>query len=558
MVEFDKVVDVLVAGTGCAGCSAAIGAALHGAKKVLVIEKSKKLLGGTTKIAGGGWLWCPNNRFLKKLGVEQTPDEILELLKDLAYPDSKVHPQDEELMRSFAEDWPGVVETLLREGCMHLQPVGVRESADKPVVEALLRKKMNATKDFTKRTGIDESNIKELSGLLPSYCAEHPLDLCPSGKVLAPEGGTTSRQLEKAVRKFSPVTEIQMGTQIIDIVFDPSGSGRVIGAVVQDVKTGAKTTIRCKNGVIFATGGFSHSKSLFKKHFKDDIQGTCAARTNTGDLLSIAEKHKIPISGMHLAWLKQIVLPYKFPERIGVFFLQGDSFIVVDRSGKRFACEKDFYQQRGSQMYQNPERKCVFFVFDQRARELYAGPIKGLGGPIPFMGQAEDCMIRGGTVAELTSGIRSKLDQVSPGFTLEADFETGLSEQLDRFNTYARTGTDLEFKRGSDTAQYCWHVPRAADNKLPNKTMFPIDGKNLCCLILGLSTLDTKSGPSINRNGQILGQDSKPIQGLYGAGNCVRSSTNNSYPASGATISNGILFGFNSGKHAMVPNTSRY
>ena len=37
--------------------------------------------------------------------------------------------------------------------------------------------------------------------------------------------------------------------------------------------------------------------------------------------------------------------------------------------------------------------------------------------------------------------------------------------------------------------RYCWHVKRAKDNECPNKTMFPIDKRNLHCVILGISTL---------------------------------------------------------------------
>ena len=99
-------------------------------------------------------------------------------------------------------------------------------------------------------------------------------------------------------------------------------------------------------------------------------------------------------------------------------------------------------------------------------------------------------------------------------------------------------------------SQYCWHVKRAKDNPYPNKTMFPIDTSKLCCVILGLSTLDTKGGCAIDENGCVLGADGRPVPRLYGAGNCVRSSTNHSYPASGATMANAVFFGYQAGKHA--------
>jgi len=555
---FDETVDVLVAGTGAAGCAAAIGAVTHGAEKVLVVEKAKRLVGGTTKLAGGGWLWCPNNRFLKQKGVHQSPEEITELLKDLAYPDGNADPLDVELMKAFAHDWPVVVETLQQEKLLVLKEVDVRDGdEDATRIEGLIREKMKSDPEFTSKSGIDESNIKALSRLMPSYCAHHPLDLCPSGKVLSPEG-STSRQLEKAVKKFAPKTEIRMGYQIIDLIRDES-SQRVIGAKVLNVQTNETKNIRCIHGVVFGTGGFSHNQDLLKKYFGEENipYGTCSAKTNTGDLVQICLKENIPVSGMDLAWLKQVVLPFDFSKRLGVFFLNADSFMVVDRTGSRFACEKDFYQQRGTQMFQNKDRKCVFHIYDERSRELFEGPFKSLGGPIPNYGSDDDCVIIGSTVTELTRGIRDKLLQVEPNFFLDQHFESNLEAQLSRFNSYAKSGIDLEFKRGDNVAQYCWHVPRVSDNELPNKTMHPIDTSNLRCLIMGVSTLDTKGGPRINRNGQILNGDATPIPGLYGAGNCVRSSTNKSYPASGVTLSNAVLFGYKAGQHAMVPGTSK-
>src|SRR6202011_4457978 len=58
--------DVLVIGSGASGMSAAVTAAAHGLK-VLVIEKEPKFGGSTAR--SGGWLWIPNTSLAKVQGI---------------------------------------------------------------------------------------------------------------------------------------------------------------------------------------------------------------------------------------------------------------------------------------------------------------------------------------------------------------------------------------------------------------------------------------------------------------------------------------------------------
>ena len=82
--------------------------------------------------------------------------------------------------------------------------------------------------------------------------------------------------------------------------------------------------------------------------------------------------------------------------------------------------------------------------------------------------------------------------------------------------------------------------------------MAPLDTSGpLYCVVMGLSTLDTKGGPRIDASGRILGEGGRPVPGLYGAGNCVKSFTRSSYPASGVTMASAITFGFVAGRECM-------
>jgi aspartate oxidase len=63
--------DALIIGSGGSGMSAAVTAAAHGLK-VLVVEKEPKF-GGTTA-RSGGWLWIPGTSLAKSWGIHEDPD----------------------------------------------------------------------------------------------------------------------------------------------------------------------------------------------------------------------------------------------------------------------------------------------------------------------------------------------------------------------------------------------------------------------------------------------------------------------------------------------------
>src|SRR3954451_22726788 len=76
--SWDREVDVLVAGSGAAGFTAAITAADAGLK-TLIVESTDRW-GGTTMRSGGG-LWMPNNPFMKRKGIADSREEALTYLQ---------------------------------------------------------------------------------------------------------------------------------------------------------------------------------------------------------------------------------------------------------------------------------------------------------------------------------------------------------------------------------------------------------------------------------------------------------------------------------------------
>src|SRR3954468_10838649 len=75
--------DVIIVGSGAAGLSAALTAAVDGAK-VVVLEKAP-VLGGTTAMSSAG-TWVPANHHMKEAGIEDSAEETLTYIRATAPP----------------------------------------------------------------------------------------------------------------------------------------------------------------------------------------------------------------------------------------------------------------------------------------------------------------------------------------------------------------------------------------------------------------------------------------------------------------------------------------
>src|SRR5262245_13912150 len=97
--------DVIVVGSGAAGMTAALTAAHHGLRTVL-IEKAPTF-GGSTARSGGG-VWIPNNDVLLADGVPDTPESASTYLKHITG-----DVVDDDMRAAFLDNGPAVLRFVL-------------------------------------------------------------------------------------------------------------------------------------------------------------------------------------------------------------------------------------------------------------------------------------------------------------------------------------------------------------------------------------------------------------------------------------------------------------
>jgi hypothetical protein len=187
----------------------------------------------------------------------------------------------------------------------------------------------------------------------------------------------------------------------------------------------------------------------------------------------------------------------------------------------------------------------LFAIWDERSQQHSAGNYTGMIVP---EGVDDSHVVKGATLEALEAAIRERLTRyanVTGNLTLVDGFAANLRETIERFNQFAVDGVDQDFHRGETPIEVLFNARVKDEGERANVTLWPIagTGPDYAALICA-ATLDTKGGPQVNADAQIVDDLGRPIPGLYGVGNCVASVSGDSYWAAGATIGPAITFGY--------------
>jgi succinate dehydrogenase/fumarate reductase flavoprotein subunit len=570
--EFDRAVtnfmrasdayDVVVIGAGAGGMTAAAVAAAEGLR-VLVIEKTE-FVGGTTAWSGG-MVWIPANGKMKQAGLDDSPSDAANYL-------AATVPENEnaDLRETFLARGPEAVEYLEANTEVRLSPVKTYPDyyPEKPGATAGGRVLEPVTFDGG-RLGV---NFKRLRPPLPEFTVfggmmVNRLDI-PHLRKFGRSFGSTLRAMrlvsQYALQRLRAPrgTTLHLGNALaarlyasllarnVDILFGTGVEVLLVeaGAVrgVNIVSSSGTRPVVARNGVVLASGGFSHDKG-FRERFFPGAAGfvSATAPAGTGDGLRLARAagagigtrvanpaYWVPASLFRRSDGSEGVFPHTVTDRAK------PGVIAINSLGRRFVNEALSYHEFVLAMLRDGNGatdRGFYLICDRRFLWSY-----GLGRIQPFTRHVSRYVRRG----ELIEA--PDIPELAARLGIE---KSVLSATLDGYNAHARIGLDPEFGRG--TTIYQRHL--GDPDHLPNPCVAPIAQAPFYALRIYPADLGTAIGLRTDRDARVLGEDGVAIPGLYACGNDMGSIMNGNYPAPGITLGPALTFGYIAGRHLAKP-----
>ncbi|MEY9757260.1 FAD-dependent oxidoreductase [Bradyrhizobium yuanmingense] len=552
--------DVLVAGSGCSGMSAAI-TARHRGLDVLIVEKEPRF-GGTTA-RSGGWLWIPGTSLAKAYGIEETPEQARTYLRHEAG-----NNYDAARVDAFLSAGPEAVDFFTTKTALrfdmplvfpdyHAEAPGGAQGGRSMVTRPFDGRELG---NLIKSLGMPLPELTVFGMMLGSgkeiihfmrvtksltsavYVAKrltrHFMDVLRYGRGMTlTNGNALAGRLAKSALDLkipmwlsSPVRELTVE------------NGAVTGAIVS--REGREVRVRARQGVVLACGGFPHDVGRRRKMFPHAPTGvehySPGPTGNTGDGLRLAEgaggriEDRLPNAA---AWVPVSLTTRKDGSK-GVMphFIDRakPGVIAVMRDGRRFANEGNSYHDFVQAMIKAAkpgEEIAAFLVCDHKTLRKY-----GLGCVPPFpmpLGHhlKTGYLMRGDTLETLAAkaGIDAK----------------AFAETVRQFNVTAPLGQDAAFGKGSKA--YNRYQGDALHG--PNPCVAPIENGPFYAIKMVIGDLGTYAGIVTDANARALDAEGRVIPGLYAAGNDMASIMGGNYPGAGITLGPALTFGYIAGRH---------
>jgi succinate dehydrogenase/fumarate reductase flavoprotein subunit len=554
--------DLLVVGSGASGLAAAVTAAAHGLK-VVVVEKAP-VFGGATAWSGG-WMWLPGNPLAQRAGIHEDPQQPRTYLQH-----ELGNRYDAARVEAFLNTAPEMVAFFEQHTALqfvdgnaipdihgHVPGAGtqghqiIAAPFDARILGPLnqqLRKTMRETSflGMPIMAGADLGAFLSMTRSAKSFWyvtkrfVRHLRDLAFYGRAMHLVNGVALiGRLAKSAADLNVQLIASAPAQRL-LQQDGVVQGAVVGTAQGDV------AIWAAKGVVLAAGGFPHDVARRKALFPRTPTGTehlaLPPHTCSGDGISLGES----VGGVldvdvaaPAAWAPVSKVPHAdgsvghFPHIID----RGKpGLIAVLSNGKRFVNEADgYYDYAAAMVAQAPagEEVASWLICDHRFQRLY-----GLGYARPFpipVGRfvRSGYLQRGNTIEALAAACG-----IAPA---------ALVHTVQRFNAFAKNGQDPDFGRGSTPYNRKMGDPLHTG---PNPCVAPIEQGPFYAVKVMPGSFGTFAGLKTNAHAQVLRADGQPVPSLYAVGTDMASVMGGFYPSGGINLGPAMTFGYIAGRHA--------
>ena len=536
---------VVVVGSGSAGFTAALAAKEAGLEPVIVESTSR--LGGSSAMSGGG-LWVPNHPLMEQAGVHDSYEGAMTYM-DTVIGDAGPASSPER-REAYLREGPRMVEWLARLGFRWSYTPGYADyyperpggSVQGRCVEPGFfdfkklgpwRDKLNILMPIPLHT-LDAAQMALAFRSLPAFLHTakvigiRTMGSALLGKKLAGLGGALIGQLlHLAVQRSIP---IWVDSPMVELMQE---RGAVTGVIVE--KEGERTAVHA-GAVILAAGGFARNDEMRQKYHPHPITTGWTVATD-GDLgvpIQAGMAAGAATALMDDAWWGPVFVDGKGKAHFMLWERSAPFGIIVDGSGKRFMNESASYLDCGHWQYErNRQVPAIpaFLIADARHRKNY---LFGMMPPrvTPKEAYESGMMVKAGSLRRLAAACG--IDAAN------------LEQTVRRFNEFAATGKDLDFRRGDSAYDRVYSDPKIK----PNPNLGPIEQPPFFAVRVWPGDLGTMGGLLTDEFARVLREDGSPIQGLYAAGNTSASVMGRTYPGPGSTIGPAMVFGMLAGQDA--------
>jgi 3-oxosteroid 1-dehydrogenase len=552
MVNWDKSVDLLIAGSGGGGMVAAL-AALDSGIEPLVVEK-QTLIGGSTGMSGG-MVWLPNNPLMVADGIPDSHEDGLAYFDDVVGDiGAASSPERREVFLTAGYE---MIEFLVRKGVRLVRCAGYSDyypnhkggnSAGRsvegvPYDAAALGDWSDKIQRMAKTWNRGLVVMTNEQQRFVQYFNRSPRAFAVAMRVflrtwaarlrrrdILTNGASIIGQMLRVLIDFRGEPPVWTNTAMDDLIVE---DGRVVGARV--TRDGTSLNVQARKGVLLAAGGFSHNADMRRRHSGDqpnDGQWSIANAGDTGEVLQTAMNLGANTDLLDEAWWYPMVLLADPGARALGSGRQRPGAIYVDGTGRRFCNESNSYVEVGKAMYANKAVPC-WQVFD----EGYVG--RYVAGANPFKKRrVPEALIEQGAIkrADTIGDLARQIDV--PAEALE--------QTVKRFNEFAAKGLDPDFGRGQSAYNICLGDP----GHKPNAALGPINRAPFYAARVFPTDVGTCGGVITNEHAQVLDEQDRVIDGLYATGNITATVMGRNYLGAGGSIANTMIFGYVAARHA--------